>query len=47
LGHRLERLARDKPGNPYLRGRLSTIDLLIKIGCFVKQKKYDLISKSS
>jgi len=26
------------PGNPYRRGRLSTVDLLIKIGCFVKKK---------
>ncbi len=27
------------PGNPYWRGRISTVDLLIKIGRFVKQQK--------
>ncbi len=25
------------PGNPYSRGKLSTIDLLIKVACFVKR----------
>ncbi len=25
------------PGNPYWRGRLSTVDLLIKVACFVKK----------
>ncbi len=25
-----------KAGNPYRRGRLSTVDLLIEIDCFVK-----------
>ncbi len=29
----------NSPGNPYWRGRLSAVGLLIKIGCFV-QKKY-------
>jgi hypothetical protein len=33
------RLRRDKPGNPYGRGRISTFDLLSKIGCFVKKEK--------
>jgi hypothetical protein len=27
------------PGNPCCRRRLSTVELLIKIGCFVKKKK--------
>ncbi len=26
-----------EPGNPYWRGRLSTVDLLIKVACFVKK----------
>jgi hypothetical protein len=26
------------PGNPRQRGRLSTVDLLVKICCFVKKK---------
>ncbi len=26
------------PGNPYSRGKLSIIDLLIKVACFVKQR---------
>jgi hypothetical protein len=30
------------PGNPYLRARLSTLELLIKIVCFVKKEKYNL-----
>jgi hypothetical protein len=29
----LLRLARDNPGNTILRGRLSTVDLLIKVAC--------------
>jgi hypothetical protein len=31
------------PGNPYRRGRLSTVELLIKIGCFGKQKNIDIL----
>jgi len=30
-------LAIGKPGNPYSRERLSTVNLLLKIGCFVKR----------
>ncbi len=28
----------DQPGNSYWRERLSTVDLLIKMGCFVKKE---------
>jgi hypothetical protein len=28
-----------EPGNPYRRGRLDTVDLLIKIACLVKKTK--------
>jgi hypothetical protein len=28
-----------EPGNPYRRGRLSTVDLLIKAGCLLKEIK--------
>jgi hypothetical protein len=34
------------PGKPYFGGRLSTVDLLIKIACFVKEKKYFLVLKA-
>ncbi len=34
-------------GNYHWRGRLSTVDLLIKIGSFVKLKKYSFSLKSS
>ncbi len=34
----LEKLTWLCPGIPYWTGRLSTVDLLIKIGCFVKNK---------
>jgi hypothetical protein len=30
--------ARINPGNSYGRGRLNTVDLLVKIACFVKIK---------
>jgi hypothetical protein len=33
--------------NPYRRGRLSTVNLLIKIGCFVKKKNIVLVGKES
>jgi hypothetical protein len=32
------------PGNTYWRGRLSTVDLLIKVACFVK--KINNVNKS-
>jgi hypothetical protein len=32
------RSGRAKAGNPYRRERVSTVDLLIKIGCLVKKK---------
>ncbi len=28
-------------GKPYWRGRLTTVDLLIKIGCFVKKDSFN------
>jgi hypothetical protein len=34
-------------GNSYWRGRLCTVDLLIKVGCFVKQRKFSFSLKSS
>ncbi len=36
-----------KAGKPYLRGSISTVDLLIKIGCFVKKEKFSFSLKSS
>jgi len=30
---------RSQPGNPYCWERLSTVDLLVKVACFVKMKK--------
>jgi hypothetical protein len=33
-------------GNPYRRGRLSTIDLLIKIACFVKIRIFVSVLKA-
>jgi hypothetical protein len=36
-----------KPGNPNWRGRLSTVDLLIKIGCFERNEKYSFSTKRS
>jgi hypothetical protein len=36
---------RPQSGNPYWRGRLSTIDLLIKVAYFVKKKKNIFIIK--
>jgi hypothetical protein len=35
------------PGNSYWRERLSTVDLLIKIGCFVKKKKIVSVRKAA
>jgi hypothetical protein len=35
------------PGKPYCTGRISTVDLLIKTGCFVKKEKYSFSLKSS
>jgi hypothetical protein len=35
------------PGNPYSRGKLSTINLLIEIACFVKQLTILLIQKGA
>jgi hypothetical protein len=34
----LEMLLKVNPGNSYRRGKFSTVDLLIKIGCFGKEK---------
>ncbi len=39
--------ARGKAGNPYQRGRLFTVDLLIKIAYFVTNDKYVFTIKSS
>jgi hypothetical protein len=36
-----------KPGKPYCRGRSSTVDLLMKIDCFVNKVKYSFSMKSS
>ncbi len=36
-----------KAGKSYWRGRLSTVDLLIKIGCFVNKEKYSFSMKRS
>jgi hypothetical protein len=36
-----------KPRNSYSRVRLSTIDLLIKIGYIVKEEKYSFSMESS
>jgi hypothetical protein len=32
-------LTNQYPGKPYLGGRISTVDLLINVGCFVKKGK--------
>ncbi len=37
----------DQPGNPNRRGRLSTVDLLIKVACFVKKVNNVFSIKSS
>jgi hypothetical protein len=37
----------NKSGNPYRRGRLSTIDLLVKTACFVKKKKKKIVIKAA
>ncbi len=34
-----------RTGNPYRRGRLSMVDLFVKITCFIKEKKYIFITK--
>ncbi len=39
--------AKYNPGNSYWRGRLNTVYLLIKIGCFEKMEKYSFSMKSS
>ncbi len=44
---RLQRHRRQKPGNSYRRESLNTIDLLIKIGYFVKKKIYSFSLKAS
>ncbi len=44
---RLQRHRRQKPGNSYRMESLNTIDLLIKIGYFVKKKKYSFSLKPS
>jgi hypothetical protein len=36
-----------RPGISYRRGRLSTVDLLDKIACFVKKDKYIFSRESS
>jgi hypothetical protein len=43
---RLKMLARDKH-SCLPKGRVSTVDLIIKIGCFVKNKKYSFSMNSS
>jgi hypothetical protein len=40
IRRRLFRKKGQDPGNPCGRGRLCTVHLLIKIGCFVKEEKY-------
>ncbi len=35
-------VAKRYPGNAYLRGRLSTVDLRVKITCFVKKYIFSL-----
>jgi hypothetical protein len=39
--------ARGTPGNPYWRGRLSTVDLLIKAACFVTKENRIFSTKTS
>jgi hypothetical protein len=34
-------------GNTYWRGRLSTVDLLVKVACFVEQQIINLMSKAA
>jgi hypothetical protein len=34
-------------GNPHCTGRLSTVDLAIKVACFVKDKKYFSVLKTA
>jgi hypothetical protein len=36
-----------RSGKPNRRGRISTVDLLIKIGCFVKREQYSFRINSS
>ncbi len=36
-----------KAGNSNRRGRLSTVDLLIKVACFVKQQVMSALSKAA
>ncbi len=36
-----------KTGNPYWKGRLNTINLLIKMACFVKKEKYISVLKAA
>jgi hypothetical protein len=31
-------LSMEKPGKPYSRGRISTVDLLLEVACFVKRQ---------
>jgi hypothetical protein len=40
-------LLTNQPGNSNCRGKLSTIDHPVKIGCFVKREKYSFSMKSS
>ncbi len=47
LEKRKSRNLRFKSGSPYWRRRLSTVDLLVKIGCFCKQEKYSWSMKST
>ncbi len=44
IGRCVERV---EPGNPYWRERLSTVDLLIRIGCFVKLKNVVSVRKAA
>jgi hypothetical protein len=37
----------EKAGKPHFRGRISAVNLLIKIGCFVEKEKYSFGLKSS
>ncbi len=40
-------LLTNQPGNSNCRGKLSTVDLPVKIGCFAKREKYSFSMKSS
>ncbi len=45
--HRRSTSGSPSSGNPCWRGRLSTVDLLIKMGCFVKKENIALVWKAA